>query len=208
MLISFAVTHFYMRNGGIDTFGPVHYLEPALPIILLTALGITRLTSWLRAIRSTGLAPLVSARAPFALCLGLIAASWLGYIPVRAMALNEVGAVAGLPQRTARAELEEPTVVFVQRPFISRKCSQTNHFLFWRPNNDPDLQNPILWVNHLTVEHDKKLMELYPDRNAVVMVWSPQCIPTFLPLSSVDDSNFPPGRIGGSGELPPVEEMQ
>jgi 4-amino-4-deoxy-L-arabinose transferase-like glycosyltransferase len=208
MLISFAATHFYMRNGGIDTFGPVHYLESALPVILLTALGITRLTSWLRAVRSTGLAQVVSARAPLALCLGLIIASGLGYMPVRAMALNEVGAVTGLPQRTARAELEEPTVVFVQRPFIPSKCSQTNHFLYWRPNNDPDLQNPILWVNHLTVEHDKKLMELYPHRNGVVMVWSTTCIPTFLPLSAVDDANFPPGRIGGSQGLPPVEEMQ
>ena len=43
--------------------------------------------------------------------------------------------------------------------------------------------------------------------NAVVMVWSPKCVPTFLPLSELDDSTFPPGRIGGSQELPPVEEM-
>ena len=207
MLISFCVTHFYMRNGGIDTFGPVHYLEPALPVILLSALGLTRLTAWLRAIRSTGLEHVVSARAPLALCLGLITASTLGYIPVRAMALNEVGSVTRLPQRTARTELETPAIVFVPRPFIRANCSQTNHFLFWRPNNDPDLQNPILWVNHLTVAHDRKLMEVYPDRNAVVMVWSPKCVPTFLPLSELDDSTFPPGRIGGSQELPPVEEM-
>ncbi len=208
MLICFALTHFYMRNGGIDTFGPLHYAEAALPMILLTALGISRLTSWLRAVQSAGLAQVVSARAPLALCFGLITASVLGYTPVRAMALHEVGSVTGLPQRTAEATLEEPTVVFVSRPFIPRECSQTNHFLFWRPNNDPDLRNPILWVNHITLEHDKKLMELYPERKAVVMSWSPKCAPVFLPLFEIDDPDCPPGLVGGSGEVPPAEEMR
>lgn len=208
MLISFGVLHFYMRNGGIDTFGPVHYLEPALPVILLTALGITRLSSWLRATRSSGRAQLVSARAPLALCLGLIMASALGYTPVRAMALHEVGLITGLPQREAEASLREPTVVFALRPFIPRECGQTSHFAFWRPNNDPDLRNPILWVNHMTVEHDKKLMELFPDRDAVVMLWSSNCTPTFRPLAEVQESEIPLTVIGGTGNLPPIEELQ
>ena len=208
MLLCFVVTHFYMRNGGIDTFGPVHYLELALPVILLTALGITRLTSWLRADRATSLPGGLSARAPLALCLGLITASALGYTPVRAMGLHEIGSITGLPGRTAEAILQEPTVVFVSRPFVPRHCSGTHHFNFWRPNNDPDLQNRVLWVNHLTLEHDEKLMELYPDREAVVMVWSSQCTPAFLPLSELDAARVPPGAVGGFGELPSVEEMR
>jgi hypothetical protein len=208
MLLCFVVTHFYMRNGGIDTFGPVHYVEPALPVVLLTALGITRLTSWLRAARSRSLQGGLSARAPLALCLGLITASALGYTPVRAMGLHEIGSITGLPGRTAEATLQEPTVVFVPRPFVPKHCSGTHHFNFWRPNNDPDLQNRILWVNHLTLEHDVKLMQLYPDRRAVVMLWSSQCTPAFLPLSELDEAKVPPGAVGGSGELPLVEEMR
>ena len=208
MLICFGVTHFHMRNGGIDTFGPVHYLETALPVILLTALGISRLTSSLRSIPSTRVPGWLSARAPLALCLGLITASVLGYVPVRAMALHEVGSITGLAGRTAEAKLQNPTLVFVPRPFVPRHCDGTHHFNFWRPNNDPALQNRILWVNHITLEHDRKLMELYPDREAAVMVWSPQCRPEFLPLSELDEARVPPGAIGGSGELPSVEEMR
>jgi len=208
MLICFCVTHFHMRNGGIDTFGPVHYLETALPIVLLTALGITRLTSGLRAIGPTVLPGPLTARVPLSLCLGLITASVFGYVPVRAAALYEIGSITGLAGRSAAATLHEPTVVFVPRPFIPRHCSGTRHFNFWRPNNDPDLQNQILWVNHITPEHDKKLMELYPDREAVVMIWSPQCTPEFLPLVEVDEASVPPGAVGGSGELPSAEEMR
>ena len=208
MLISFIVGHAYMRNAGIDTFGPVHYLEPALPMILLTALGITRLTSWLRALRSAGLVQVVSTRAPLALCFGLITASAFGYAPVRATALHEVGSITGLPQRAAEETLHEPSVIFAQRPFIPQKCSPTSHFIYWRPNNDPDRQDALLWVNHITLEHDKKLMELYPERNAVVMSWSPKCTPVFLPLFEIDDPNFPPGAMGGSGDVPPPEDMR
>jgi len=208
MLICFAVTHFYMRNGGIDTFGPVHYLEPALPLILLSALGISRLSSWLRAIRSTGLPEVFSARAPVALCFGLITASLLGYVPVRAMALHEIGSVTGLPKQAAEVMLEKPTIVFVPRPFIPKHCSTSYHFNYWRPNNDPDLENHVLWVNHITLAHDKKLMELYPDRDGVVMVWSPSCVPAFLPLDELNEANVPPGAVGGSGEVPAVEEMR
>jgi hypothetical protein len=129
-------------------------------------------------------------------------------MPVRAMALQEVSSLTGLPQRAAEATFERPTVVFAPWPFVPRKCGRTNHFNFWRPNNDPDLQNPILWVNHITVEHDKKLMELYPDRDGAVMVWSPRCKPAFFPLSDIDNPNFPAGSVGGSGEVPAVEEMR
>ena len=207
MLICFAVGHFYMRNGGIDTFGPPHYLELALPVVLLSALGLSRLSSWLRTIPSTGAMPSLLARMPMALCLGLIAASTFGYVPVRAMAMHEVGSVTSLPRQAAQASLEQPTVVFAPRPFIPRHCRQTNNFNFWRPNNDPDLQNEVLWVNHITLEHDKKLMSLYPERNGVVMIWSPECRPVFPSLSEIDPS-FPAGALGGSGELPPVEEMR
>jgi hypothetical protein len=208
MLIGFIVLHAYMRDAGIDTIGPVHYLELSLPMILLTALGITRLTSWLRALRSAGLADVVSTRAPLALCLGLIVASALGYWPVRAAALHDVGSLTGLPLRAAEVTFERPTVVFAPRPFIPRDCGRTRNFIYFRPNNDPDLQNRILWVNHISVEHDRKLMEHYPDKDAVVMTWSPKCMPVFVPLAKIQDPGFPRGLVGGSGEVPPPEEMR
>ena len=49
----------------------------------------------------------------------------------------------------------------------------TRHFVFARPNNDPDLENPVLWLNHLGLEADREVMEYFPERRGYLMFEEP-----------------------------------
>jgi hypothetical protein len=203
MAIGFALFHSYLRSPGIDTFGPVHYMEIALPLIFLTALGVIRLTHTLR---GWGASPFAS-RLPLALCFGLIVAAASGYIPARASTLYQVADIIRRPVAAAR-EIEGPAIVFTQRPFIPRSCAVTRHFVFAHEVNDPDFQNSILWVNHISIAHDRKFMEGYPDRKGLVMLWGRDCQPTFVSLTFAEEQSIPDGNTGGSTPIPSPAEMQ
>jgi hypothetical protein len=202
MVIGFALTHGYLRSPGIDTFGPVHYAEIGLPIIMLTALGVARLTNVLRSMGSSPFA----ARLPLALCVGLTTAAAFGYMPVRARAVYELSDVIRRPAAASR-EIEGPAIVFANRPFIPGPCTTTRHFVFAHEVNDPNFRNPILWVNHLSIEHDRKLMETYPDRLGLIMLWGKDCQPTFVSLTVAEELGIPDGNTGGTAAIPAPEEM-
>jgi hypothetical protein len=53
--------------------------------------------------------------------------------------------------------------------------------LLFQPNNDPDLQNDILWANDLGVRN-LELARLYSDRPSLVFRWNQHCQPEMLPL--------------------------
>jgi hypothetical protein len=201
--IGFMLAHSYLRSPGIDTFGPVHYAEIALPIILLSGLGIARLTNTLRGWGSSSFA----ARLPLALCVGLMVAGVLGYVPARVYALHEMADVIRRPAAAARA-IEEPAIVFTHRPFIRRSCAFAQHFVFAHEVNDPDFRNSILWVNHLSVEHDRRLMEHYPGRKGLIMLWGKDCEPIFVSLDAAEAGNLPAGVTGGSSPIPSPSEMR
>jgi hypothetical protein len=131
----------------------------------------------------------------------------LGYVPARARALHEVADVIRRPAAAAR-EIEEPAIVFVNRPFIRRSCAIARHFVFAHEVNDPDFQNPILWVNHISVDHDRRFMEGYPDRKGLIMLWGRGCQPTFVSLTVAEERNIRDGNTGGSTPIPTPEEMQ
>ncbi len=204
MVLGFVVAHAYLRSPGIDTFGPVHYMEIALPIIMLSGLGAARLTNGLR---TMGSSPFV-ARLPTALCLGLIAAALCGYVPARAYALYEISDVLRRPAVVAAQEIKSPAVVFANRPLIPRQCANARHFVFAHQVNDPDFQNPILWVNHISIAHDRRLMEHYPDRMALVLRWMPGCRPFFVPLQDAEQWKITDGNTGSTEPIPSPEEMR
>jgi len=202
MALGFALVHCNLRSPGIDTFGPVHYAEIALPILMLTALGVARLTSALRRVEPSPFA----SRLPLALCVGLIATAGFGYVPVRAHALYELSDVLRRPAAASR-EIEEPAIVFTYRPFVPRRCASVRHFVFAPEVNDPDLENPILWVNHLSIEHDRRLMQSYPDRRGLIMMWGQDCQPLFVPLAAAAEQGVPDGVTGSEALIPAPEEM-
>jgi hypothetical protein len=202
MALGFALVHCNLRSPGIDTFGPVHYAEIALPILLLTALGVARLTSALRPVEPSPFA----ARLPLALCFGLIAAAAFGYVPVRAHALYELSDVLRRPAVASR-EIEKPAIVFTYRPFVPSRCASVRHFVFAHEVNDPDFENPILWVNHLSIEHDRRLMQMYPDRQGLIMAWGQDCQPRFVSLAAAAERGVPDGVTGSEAPIPSPEEM-
>jgi len=203
MVIGFAVVHCYVRSPGIDTFGPVHFAEMALPIIMLTALGIDRLTNALRSMSSSP----VAARLPLALYFGLVTAAMFGYMPPRAYAMYEVADVIRRPAAASR-EIKAPAIVFVRRPFIPPGCTFTRHFRFAHDVNDPDFQNRVLWVNHISIEHDRKFLQGYPDRQGLVMLWSRDCQPVFVPLTIAEAQGLPDGNTGSTAPIPSPDEMK
>ena len=79
---------------------------------------------------------------------------------------------------------------------------QTRHFVFWRHLNPPDLRSDLLWVNHITVEDDRRFMRYVPQRTGYILAWGEECTPHLVPLQSERVESVPPGHIGGTGEGP------
>ena len=192
---SFLAVHFFVHDVGVDSFAPMHFYELALPALVLTVLGLRRLVSELDAhfprrdgARVGWLAPLAAA--------SLVAVTLVGYVPARFGAIHQMAAAVRTPFEALDEAGIERGVVFAPAPFIDRcKYYPAVAFLFSRPNNDPALENDVLWVNHLTVERDKELMaEVFTDREGYVMVWTSDCRVLYLPLAELGPDSVPPSR--------------
>ena len=82
-------------------------------------------------------------------------------------------------------------MIFAPWPFAPRCRGGPAHFVFFRPVNDPDLRNDILWVNHLNLEDDRRLIETLGDRTGYVLQWTPKCDVTLLPLATLAPGDVP-----------------
>ncbi|MCP4656372.1 MAG: hypothetical protein GY856_13245 [bacterium] len=198
--LCFVAVHFFTNSVGVDTFAPMHHIELALPALILSVLGLRCLCRLLH----TAAGPLVPRARVFAPVLGasLLAVSLAGYIPVRLAAIHRIAASINAPRDLLRAEGIDRGVVFASDPFI-HPCSyrSSRGWVFVRPNNDPRLENDILWVNHLSVEKDKALMSRFPDRRGYVMVWLEGCRLAFPPLEEIPPGVVPDARIRGLSEV-------
>lgn len=194
-LLTFVLVHLLVLpfDSGIDSFGPVHYAEAAWPIVLLTVLGLRAASGCQPAPQSF----------PLSLVFALVLVAWFGFVPVRFGTLARIAASINLPRETVRRAGIHHAVIFAPRPFVQECASApTKHFLFWWPNNDPDLTNDVLWANHINVEQDRRLMEHFPGRSGYVMAWARPCSVRVLPLASLEPGAVPDGLIGGTGEGP------
>ncbi len=197
-LLSYLALHFYTSNVGIDTFAPMHYFEMAWPVLLLTVCGLERLTTSLTAFDRPPARWRVSAL-PAAALGALALTSLLSYVPVRFAAIERVADNIAMPRQTLRQMQVGPSVVFVPEPFI-RYCASapTEGWVFSRPNNDPRLENPVLWVNHLSIEKNKLLMSRsFPDRQGFVMAWDRRCHVVYFPLHNLEPGALPDAPVSG-----------
>ncbi|NJR20098.1 MAG: hypothetical protein HC777_00355 [Hyphomonadaceae bacterium] len=98
---------------------------------------------------------------------------------------------------TALAEAEiDRAVIFAPDPFVIYcRSAPTRGWVFVRPNNDPELHNDLLWVNHLTLERDRQLMDRFADRPAYVMVWDRDCRVVYLPLDQLQPGTIPDAKL-------------
>ena len=83
-------------------------------------------------------------------------------------------------------------VIFTVYP-LSNYCRSlpTKHFKLWHDNNDPDLRNSLLWVNHLSLEQDRELMQHFPGYAGRILVWDRECNVRLLPLDSLQPGSGP-----------------
>jgi hypothetical protein len=184
LFASFAAFHFFLADSGVDSFGPNHWIEAALPILWLSILGLERLAAaW-----PPGLAP--------ALFGALLLTSWLGYVPVRFSALHRIGSALEAPHRAVEAVVTLPAVVFAPWPFApSCRSAPTHHYVFQRPISDPELSDPIVWANHLSVRADQELMAHFPGRAGYILHWTRECAPQVLPLAGLAPDAVPNGTV-------------
>lgn len=181
MLGCFLLLHLPITDVGIDMFGPVHFFESALPLLVLVVLAMAQLSALVAGLFDGKGRVLL----PSVLCAQLLCA-WIGYFPIRAQALVAVSQDILHPSEAARDAGLHQAIVFVPRPW-AYKClgAPTQHFVYSRPNNDPELTNDILWVNNLTLDQNRALMRHFPDRQGYVLVRGENCEITLMPLERV-----------------------
>ncbi len=201
MVLSYLLLHALTDNVGIDTFAPMHYFELAWPVLLLSVVGLAGLTTtlsrWDAVHAQAGFWGAGQLRLlPLALAASLVLVSGLTYLPARFSAIARIADNIRLPWvRLAEAGIER-AVIFAPDPFIYYcRSAPTRGWVFVRPNNDPQLENAILWVNHLTLEKDRQLMHRFPDRQGFVMVWDQRCEVLFLPLDQIPPGSIPDAKL-------------
>ncbi len=207
---TFILTHLAVYDVGIDTFGPTHWFELALPVLVLTMLGCQRAARWAETLSGTAVA------LPRNLVLAFVAASLFLFTPYRLKAVAQIGDMTRrASDAVSRSQLHN-AVIFVNRPWAPR-CNvgeglPPKHFVFWWPVNDPDFENDILWANHLSVARDRELLATFPGRQGYFA--SRQKNPCEVELIPIDEAarlGIPNGHMGHqpytddhspTGELP------
>jgi hypothetical protein len=165
--LSYILVHFYLADSGIDSFGPVHYYEMALPVLVLAGAGTSRLAHL-----STTWRPSVARAWPVVVPAALVAVSLAGFVPVRMAALRRIASNVNAPAEAVRKARLSNVIVFTAGAFVPQACiAPTRHFVWFRPNNDPGLRNDILWANHLGWEEDKQLLPHFPGRTGYLLMW-------------------------------------
>jgi len=192
---SFFLTHAFTNNVGIDTFAPMHYYELAWALLLLTVCGLERLRSGLARLGDTQ-SRLDLGLLPPALAAALVVTAFLGFLPPRLGAIHGVAESIALPFEAVEEAQLERAVVFAPSPFIQYcKSEPAWGWVFTRPNNDPQLENDVLWVNHVDLEMNRRLMRHFPGREGWMMFWDPSCRVVLVPLDRVLER--PPGAAPG-----------
>jgi 4-amino-4-deoxy-L-arabinose transferase-like glycosyltransferase len=174
---------------GFDTFGPVHYSEVLLPLVVLTGLG------------AAGAGRRFGDRAAGALLVGLVLSSLAMYWPVRVANASRIAWSIQRPLERVR-QLDD-AVVFAMWPWTAQNCdiAPTRHLRLARPLPHPDLTGPVVWANHLTLPSDRRLMERFPGRTGYLLFYDAACAFQLVPLDSVADGQVRDAFVGGNGDL-------
>jgi hypothetical protein len=191
---TYTLSHAWISNPGVDTFGPTHWFEMSLPVLVLTIMGCERATGWVERVSHE------DARFPVNFLLALIAGSLLLFSPYRLRAAGEIGRMTGRPLRIVENSGIEDAVIFVDRPWLGacrRPPSVPNHFVFWWPVNDPDFENSVLWANHLSIEKDRELVGSFEGRTGYIATRHPTtCKMNLVPLEQAGSLDIPNGFMG------------
>jgi hypothetical protein len=183
MVASYLFFMLFQLDWGIDTFGPVHAFELTLPILILTVIAARKLTQQHFLMEQRQPHPKDST-VPAFLLVSLIACAWIGFVPVRLKAVHQIATHVNVALRAPENAGLHRAVIFAPLPFAPPCGRMPRHFVLFRPVNDPDLRNDILWVNHIDVESDRRFMTTRPGRTGYLLRWTPACEVRLLPLDT------------------------
>ncbi len=142
----------------IHPVGPVHYSELAVSMVILSASGLERLVELTRGMALPAWAPRAAITAPVAAVLCALAT----FYPVYGGSLRASADLTRAPDELLAARGVERAVVFVHS--LPALYISPYSWAYYRRNNSPDLNDPILFVNYLGPEKNKEFMRLFPDR--------------------------------------------
>ncbi|WNG19033.1 ArnT family glycosyltransferase [Cystobacter fuscus] len=180
------VMHMPVADAGIDSFGPVHYSEAMLPLVLLSTDGLRTAWRWSWAQGRPGLVPGAVG--------GLLLVCAAMYLPPRWGTLSRIAQDIRAPLDYVEREAPDNSIVFTVTPFSPNcRAAPARNFVHTRPNNGPDFDDPILWANHLGVERDRQLVRRFPGRTGFLLVVTRNdCQPLLIPLEEAREELFPP----------------
>ena len=185
MLAAYVSLQFFQRDWGLDTFGPVHAFEMALPVMALTIAGLANLSRHLSWRDDGEIRSSVVGWGAFApsLLAALIITAWLGFIPIRLQGVAQIASHLNVALRAPERAGIDRAVIFSAMPFAPPCGTSPSHFVFFRPVNDPYLANDVLWVNHVNPEEDRRLLaSLSGDRPGYTMRWTSPCNVVLEPI--------------------------
>ena len=193
---SYLLLMLFQRDWGIDTFGPLHAFELSLPILVLTVVGARNMSARLTWREADGASRSWQwAALPPSLFVAFIACAWLGFVPVRLQGVRQVAAHVNVALQAPQKAGLRHAVIFAPWPFAPSCILIPQHFVLFRPANDPDLRNDVLWVNHVDLESDRRLLETLPGRTGYLMQWTPTCEVSVRPLATLTPDEVPAGRV-------------
>jgi hypothetical protein len=169
-VVCFMALHLFTADSGVDTFGPVHYYEMSLPLLLLAGAGAARAAA--AGTREEGRGSRDGRLRPGIVVASLVVVSLAGFVPVRLGTVKRIADNVNMPADAIRQARISNAVIFTAGLFTPQDCiAPTRHFLYFRPNNDPSLTGDVLWVNHLGWEVDHELMPYFPGRVGYLLQW-------------------------------------
>jgi hypothetical protein len=194
-LIGFFLVNIFTMDSGFDSYGPVHYFEAILPLMILVLAGTKGLSDSLSRLDEKRICSRKLKPFAVSLCLAMITVSCFGYVPVRLGTLYKMCKNISIPSHLIEEKGIENVVVFATRPFVDQRAiAPTRHFVFFRPNSDPDFEDSIIWANHISIERDKNLIsEAFPEREGYVLVHTGVGKLLLLPLKDLAPNAIPDG---------------
>ena len=192
MLASFFAVHLLVADAGVDTFGPVHYTEVALPLLGLSVLGLKRATDFLAGLNLTQAGGFDPRVLPAAFAAAAVLTALPGYHAVRWKNANAIAQDHNRVFKLLEAQELDRAIIFTPRKF-NRPCesSSWNLWSVRQPVTHPAL-DPVLFVNHIDIETDRAFNALHPDRPGFLLHYVDDCTPTVIPIDAEAIDQYPP----------------
>jgi len=197
MLVSYIAFHIVTTDGGVDSFGPPHFYELSLPFLILSGNGVSQLQAWATSQRATFPQSWITAL-PLAAVAALIITSTLGFTAMRLGTVHKLTDSVRRPLLAVEGSGIHDAILFRSgRHSTFCDSAPAQHFVFWPPHNDPNLEGDVLWANHLSVEWDMALIaKHFPGRKGYIYFWETPCRLTLVDLDQVRS-----GTIADAPEL-------